>query len=291
MPLIPASSHSPVVYATKTLTAAQIAALGDDHITIVPAITGRKIVPLSGAFDFTAGTVPFALSPNINIVADETTICLGSADDLPLDALDDFTAILSQRAAFTVAGDDVEVYATENPGDVGPISASTINNAGSLWAPTDTATVNDGTGGLVTVSTVGNSFAINQVNQGGKTFRVTGDASAFAGTDTLTVYRSTGNDDDYTIVSAVFSSPNTTITVVEAIPSAVADGRAGDATAGDVGSIATYALTNAGTGYTVASHDLTAVAPSVGTAASITVSAVTSQSDGTARVTVYYAIV
>jgi hypothetical protein len=69
------------------------------------------------------------------------------------------------------------------------------------------------------------AFAINAVNTGTKTFTVTGDASSLAGR-TFTVSGSTGNDGTYTAVSAVFSTPNTDIVVVETVPSAVADGTA-----------------------------------------------------------------
>lgn len=68
------------------------------------------------------------------------------------------------------------------------------------------------------------TFPINAVNQGTPSFTVTGDASALVATNTFKVTGSTGNDGTYTVVTAVYGAPNTVITVVEAIPSATADG-------------------------------------------------------------------
>ena len=66
---------------------------------------------------------------------------------------------------------------------------------------------------------------INAVNQGTKTFTVTGDASALVNGNTFTVTGSTGNNGTYTVVSATYSSPNTAIVVSQSIPSATADGQ------------------------------------------------------------------
>lgn len=66
---------------------------------------------------------------------------------------------------------------------------------------------------------------ITAVNQGTKTFTIAGDYSKKIQVgDEVTVSGSTGNDGDYTAVSATFSSPNTDVVVEEAIPDGTADG-------------------------------------------------------------------
>lgn len=290
MSLVPSSSHSPVVGVVRELTSAEIAGLGSTPVVIVPAIPGRTIVPVGGAFAYTFGTIAFA--------SDGDSLVLTEDGGAVMDSLADFTVTMDFVASFVAgsakslaAGEALSIETGDPVGGRGPIATSSLDDAGSLWVPGDTATIAGGTAGLVTVSTVTNSFPITAISVPGKTFTVTGDASAFAPTDTFHVYRSTLNNGDYTIVSAVFGAGSTVITVVEAIPSGTANGRGGDSTAGDVGPIATYALTNAGTGYTAGSKALTAVAPSVGVDAAITVLTVTNQADGTARVTVFYAVV
>ncbi len=67
-------------------------------------------------------------------------------------------------------------------------------------------------------------YPITAVDQGEQTFEIAGDhASAFLVGDTFRVIGSTGNDGIYTVVSAVFATA-TTLTVVEAITDATADG-------------------------------------------------------------------
>ncbi len=66
---------------------------------------------------------------------------------------------------------------------------------------------------------------ITAVNTGAKTFTIVGDyAALITSSGTITVVRSTGNNDDYTVVTAVYGGANTVITVSEVVPSAVADG-------------------------------------------------------------------
>lgn len=66
---------------------------------------------------------------------------------------------------------------------------------------------------------------VTAVNQGARRFTVAGDARLFypAGAAAI-VADSTGNDGTYTVASATFAGGNTAIVVVEAVPSAVADG-------------------------------------------------------------------
>lgn len=80
-------------------------------------------------------------------------------------------------------------------------------------------------GYLVDVKTLV-EYPITAVNQILKQFMVTGNSTAYhlVGRK-INVLLSTGNNAQYTIVSSVFSTPSTVVTVSEAIPSAVADGK------------------------------------------------------------------
>lgn len=63
------------------------------------------------------------------------------------------------------------------------------------------------------------------LNQGAKTFTVLGNrAAAITSSAIITVVRSTGNNADYDVVSAVFGGVNTVVTVTQAIPNATVDG-------------------------------------------------------------------
>lgn len=66
---------------------------------------------------------------------------------------------------------------------------------------------------------------INAVNTAAKTFRVIGDVtSTLVAGSYIQVLKSTGNNGIYKLVSAVYATGYTTLTTVEPIPSAVADG-------------------------------------------------------------------
>lgn len=67
-------------------------------------------------------------------------------------------------------------------------------------------------------------YHITAVNQGTKTFTVTGDASALVFGQLVSVVGSTGNNRGYTVISATFGGVSTDIVVSQTIPSAVADG-------------------------------------------------------------------
>lgn len=74
-------------------------------------------------------------------------------------------------------------------------------------------------------------YSIDSVSQGSKTFTISGDgdlSSTFPDGRLIKVNDSTGNDGIYTINSTNWSDPDFIITVVESIPSAVADGTIGD---------------------------------------------------------------
>lgn len=135
----------------------------------------------------------------------------------------------------------------------GQIVTSELNlaGAGSNWVQGDVFTLINGvgSGGAGVADTVGNSFEITGINQGTKTITVDGDASAIPLNDTLRIYRSTGNDNTFTVVTATFATDHTDIVVVEALPSAVADGYLGHIEAGLQGALLTYHLTDGGQNY------------------------------------------
>ncbi|MDD5542870.1 MAG: hypothetical protein PHX83_06815 [Acidobacteriia bacterium] len=69
--------------------------------------------------------------------------------------------------------------------------------------------------------------AVNAVSTAGHTFTLAGrNAAQYVATYQFRIYGSAGNDGMYTVVSSVESGDDTVVTVVEAIPSAVADGTA-----------------------------------------------------------------
>lgn len=74
--------------------------------------------------------------------------------------------------------------------------------------------------------TISGGFTITALNQGTKTFTISGDKSGtFKVGDTFTILGSTGNDATYTVTAISYSNPNTLITVNEAIPSVTANGK------------------------------------------------------------------
>lgn len=76
-----------------------------------------------------------------------------------------------------------------------------------------------------TISGIGTYYTITALVQVAKTFTVSDSLAALNGaTGTFTIVGSTGNDGTYTIVSAISGAGSTVITVVQAIPNAVADG-------------------------------------------------------------------
>jgi len=86
------------------------------------------------------------------------------------------------------------------------------------------ALVDDGGSVLLAVSPLAH-VPITAVNQGTKTFTVTGDVSAIcvAG-KVVSVRGSTGNDGIYVVASSSYGAPSTAVVVQEAIPNATGDG-------------------------------------------------------------------
>lgn len=160
-----------------------------------------------------------------------------------------------------VGGNGFALVVVEAVDGLGAITALRVGASGAGYAT--------GAGGLVTAGM--GAVPITAVNQGLKKFTVTqlesGDFTGmFAGAPitTLAVAGSTGNDGTYTIVGAVYSGAGVVVVeVVEAIPSAVADGTigVGTSTAGADAQVRIIAaagavtdvelLTRSGAGYAV----------------------------------------
>lgn len=124
------------------------------------------------------------------------------------------------------------VYAGASGQGVLSLSEAEVN---ALQASATFASVTDHTGDLGFLvgylNQVSDGDTVTGVSQANKTFTVgdditdlwPGGAATLAG-GTVTVSGSTGNDGTYTIAKAVVSGGNTTVTVLESLPSAVADG-------------------------------------------------------------------
>lgn len=106
----------------------------------------------------------------------------------------------------------------------GTLSSQTdLQSALDAKAPTASPTLT----GTAVLSDFTTDYTITAVNQGTKTFTLgaVNAAADFHPGATMSVVASTGNNGIYTVSNSAFVTPNTEITVVEAIPSAVADGR------------------------------------------------------------------
>lgn len=282
---------------TISLTSAQIATLHSSAVTVVAAQGAKTlIVGIAGSLQYVFGTEPFATSGDfvaLGYTFAQDMLSSGASPwtDLTSRLLNLNRGSVGQWIVDTAVGENqpLKVFATDgNPAYTGVILTASINAGGSGYAPGDVGTIDTpGTGGTYQVSTVSNSFAITAVNQGAKTFTVTGDASAFAMNDSLLVLGSTGNDGGYTIVSAVFGAGSTVITVVEAIPSATADGRAGDSTLAPVGAVTAVTIPAGGTRYRVGNNTTTGTS-GLGSGLVLHIDTITNLSDGTARLTVLY---
>ena len=122
----------------------------------------------------------------------------------------------------------------------GPIASSTLAAGGVDWAVTNAFLVTGGSADAfgvvdtispaeitlaITDAAVGNTSAITAVNQGLKTFAINVDLTDSLATGVqFDVQSSTGNDGTYTTASFSVLTGVTTITTVEAIPNATADG-------------------------------------------------------------------
>lgn len=134
-------------------------------------------------------------------------------------------AAVAGTAALTTA---LAVIDTVN-GD-GGVTALHVGSTGGDYPDSSTPT-------LVTINVL---LAITAVNQGTKTFTLTdlsglGDfIGLFGGGDVRTIAGSTGNDGNYTVVSSTYLGLGVAeVVVVEAIPSAIADGDFDFDTSGD----------------------------------------------------------
>lgn len=146
---------------------------------------------------------------NDDIPADDASIRLEAAG-----STGDFDLIA--KGNMTMTGEQAQVSGTLSAVLTGGGAAARADSTG-VW-------VQIGTGQKFYV-VARPVLPITAVNQGTKQFTVAGDYTAlFPAAASLTVSGSTGNDGVYTVVVAAFGAGNTVITVVEAIPSAVANG-------------------------------------------------------------------
>lgn len=106
----------------------------------------------------------------------------------------------------------------------GTLSSQTdLQSALDAKAPTASPTLT----GTAVLSDFTTDYTITAVDQGTKKFTLgaVNAAANFHPGAAMSVVASTGNNGIYTVSNSAFVTPNTEITVVEAIPSAVADGR------------------------------------------------------------------
>lgn len=271
------------------ITTAQIKTLKSAPVTIVPA-QGPNIVilPVMAVFQLKAGA-PFNLPMTLVFYLGSAGLSsFGSACnfDLSVDQLsqdDGGLATLGQKSSYI--NQPLLFSSTIDIGNAGSILTTSLNAAlNSLYKVGDTGTIDMFSGtspgdATYSITSVTNSFPVVAVNQGTKTFSIVGNhAGAFSPTDLIQVYGSTGNDAVYTVFTSTFSSPNTNLVVVEAIPSAVTNGALGNQTTdpnGTVGHVATYTITNAGTHYNVKATNVTAATSGLGIGLTIDINTVT----------------
>lgn len=235
----------------KTLTAAEVAALGSTPITVLAAQGANTLlVPVAQSAQYLPGTVPFANNPEIRTSIGDVLFQQSKFEGL---AINELQHLVAQGAAYTtnrvgfasaLANQPLVLTADGPVGFLGPFTASTLGNGGTEFAPSDLAIISS------------SDQAITGVNQGTKTFTL--DDGVVGYETKLLVTGSTGNDAFYTIAS---SNPTAhTVTTVEAIPSAVADGQAYLGTARLTVSTVTngFAITAVNQGNTYA---ITAAAP------------------------------
>lgn len=216
-----------------------------------------------------------------------------TADTEPISAVNQGTKTFTVQAGITVGLSD-RCYVKGSTGNDGfytivSVSGNDVTVAEAIPDATGDGDMYHGSA-QISVDTVDNAFPITAVNTGAKTLTIAGNhAAAFGMGDTLTVFRSTGNDGDYTVATSTFDTDHTDIVVVEAVPDATVDGGLGNATTGDIGVIATYTLDEAGTAYRVGGSEYILGGPGgPGDDTSLNPLTVSEDSDGTGRVAIAY---
>ncbi len=278
---------------TRRLTTAELSTLGDTPVELVPGVPGALLMGVSVVGQAAPGTTPFGSAPTFGVTGGSNSgVTLA---DLSLSSVTaGFNSAVFAGTGTTTAsraGDPIIVTAAANPTVSGAILTSSLDSGGSLYAPGDTGTVDGGNNDATyVVDTVANSYAIVGVNQGTKTFTLQGETDFFPA-DTLQVYGSTGNDGDYTVASVTVNGGNTDIVVVEAIPTATADGYGGNNSGDAVGALLTYTITDGGTGYQVGVGENLTATTGGGTGGFITIDSVDSAVDMEATFTVAYYVV
>ena len=278
---------------TRRLTTAELSTLGDTPVELVPGVPGSMLMGVSVVGQTDPGSVPFASAPTFTVTGGVNGGA--SLNDLSLSsgAAGFNSAVFAGADGSTAsaAGAPLIITASANPTVTGAILTSSLDEGGSLYAPGDTGTVDGGNNDATyVVDTVANSAAILGVNQGTQTFTVAGDQTGHITVlNGLQVYRSTGNDGAYTVVSATLNGGNTDVVTVEAIPSAVVDGYAWDSDQ-SAGALVTYTITDGGSEYVVGGGGLTATT-GVGVNGAIAIDTIDPQTDMEATFTVAYYVV
>jgi hypothetical protein len=170
-------------------------------------------MPTATPESFTANDVITPAFADCGLIAENDTLEAAQAQD-GLARLNRFISQLkTQEFSVPFIGREVfEITANQNTYTIGPGGdfdtqrPQLIRGAGLILGPTIAA------------------FTITGVSTSARTFTVAGDqtGSFLSGSD-FSIAGSTGNDGNYTIVSSVYST-STTVTVLEAVLSAVADG-------------------------------------------------------------------
>ncbi len=261
-----AGSPPPVVVDLDT---ADLLTLHSSPVELIAAPgVGRVLIPVSVSLQTVFVSRPFLMTPDAFVGVPQFAWGAGGT---PWSAFANYVQTWRldsvQSAQANVANAPMLFESSEDAADRGGIDASVLNAAGADYAPGDTGTIGGSApqGAVYVVDTVlvgavvtyhigcpgyalqvGTGQAttpaditptIISVNQGAKKFGVQGDFANFFALPftSVTVAGSTGNDGTYTIVSAAYAAGVTLVTVLEAIPSAVADGTitAGQAGSGD----------------------------------------------------------
>jgi hypothetical protein len=292
-----------VLLASLDIATADVLQLDSVPYEVVPTPgPGKALVPLYGYLEYLPGAVPFGSSGDLFLLRVGSKDAAYNIDTLSLVGPSAATSRLAPNThnrGAVLPADVEDMPLTLLTGgavvNAGPILTHAISAPGALYAPGDAITLTPdelAAAAALTVDTVdADSLPITVVVQGAKTFTVAGDHSAFGGGDTLQVWRSSANDGGYTIVSAIFGAGVTVITVVEAIPSATADGFCADLQLTPApGGVATYTMTAFGLAYPVGTVAQDTAAPVSGTGFVLSMLSITPSADGTLHVTLTYLV-
>lgn len=223
------------LYTLNTIPVQGIPALGNNVLATSPIVTA---VFKPNGFVGNLPDVPLNFKYN-----NDFSICstvLGNAYRVVMAGVDTYD---SAQLAFDQINNKPLMLSSGIPLVIsGSLVTTTIQLGGANFLPGNTFSIPQNAAAIV--DAVANSYQITALDQGAKSFTVTGDLSA-GPPSFIAVYGSTGNDGGYTVNSAIFGAGSTVIVVQEAIPSAVANGFAGDGGIA-VGEVTAYTITDRG---------------------------------------------